>query len=148
MKKNYPLITALSVLSAAFTLCFTGQDKPVIGYVQITSQKSGRLKGNPGSPEWDINITSFTYDEEDKAHNVQPSVKFSKPLDATSGELQALSPQENLSTVKFQLFNMQGKKQVVYETVELTNVTIKQIDQNAPNETISLKFQKIKTSYN
>jgi len=43
---------------------------------------------------------------------------------------------------------MQGKKKVVYETIELKNATIKQIDQNGANETISLQFQTIQTNYN
>lgn len=149
MKRNYLVLIALPLLFAAFTLDFTKPDQPVVGYVEVIGYKSGKFKGDPGSPEWDINITSFNYIAEDKQHKVLASVKFNKPLDETSGQFQnCVNTNEALSSVKFTLFNMQGKKQVVYETVMLTNATIKQIDQNAPNETITLQFQKIETNYN
>jgi len=149
MKKNQLALTALSLLISAFALNFSKPDQPTVGYVQIEGQKSGRLKGNPGSPEWDINIISFNYTEEDKAHHITASVKFSKPVDETSQGIQnCFNQNQNLSDVKFTLFNMQGKKKVVYETIELKNATIKQIDQNGANETISLQFQTIQTNYN
>ena len=148
MKKNDFALIPLALLFSAFTLGFTKHDQPVVGYVEVNGFKSGKFNGNAGSPESDINITSFNYIAEDKQHKVLASVKFSKPLDETSGQFQnCLNTNEVLPTIRFTLFNMQGKKQIVYEIVKLTNAFIKQIDQNAPNETITLQFQKIETYY-
>jgi type VI protein secretion system component Hcp len=141
MKKNLLVLSALSLLCI---FAFTKPGQPVIGHVKIRAQKMGQLAGSGNAPAYEINITSFSAIDPDPGSHKQGYIVFKKPLDNTSGELQqCLNKNEVLSSVLFELFKNDAKKQMVYETIELSNAIITQINQNAPNEAITLRYEKI-----